>query len=440
MVALLAIFTAVGSSLQQGGFIAALINRPEVKHEDYNAVFWFNILVSFSIYLLLFFSAPLIAAFFDRPELIWLSRVLFLSFLIASFGIVPVAYMFRNLMVKERAIIDVVSLAIAGTVSLILALNGWGYWGLAIQMVASLFVSTVLRWLWVRWKPSLHINWKPLMEMFPFGLLMMLTEIFNKISENITPALLGYYFTATEAGNFTQGDKWMKMGRAVTSGMIIGIAQPIFVQIASEQEKKVQVIRKLVRFIAFISFPSMLGMAFVSPELIELAITDKWLGSVPVLQLLLIWGAFSPIAEIYKNLVISAGEARIYMRVTILFGIMQLLLLFFTIRYGLMVVTIVYISSYLLSLWLWQFVCGRLVPIRWWYLIKDITPYLLITLFVLGVTGYLVRPVVNLWLRLIFKIVLAAALYVLIIWRSRSVIFQESVQFLMKWVHAKRKR
>ena len=63
MVGMLAIFSAIASTIQESGFTAALTNQKEIRHEDYNAVFWFSTLTGVSFYLILFFCAPLIAQF-----------------------------------------------------------------------------------------------------------------------------------------------------------------------------------------------------------------------------------------------------------------------------------------------------------------------------------------------------------------------------------------
>ena len=84
MVGMLTIFIAVAGTLQESGFTNALTNKREVTHKDYNAVFWFSTLTGITMYILLFLSAPLIADFYDKPELVPLARYLFIGFLISS--------------------------------------------------------------------------------------------------------------------------------------------------------------------------------------------------------------------------------------------------------------------------------------------------------------------------------------------------------------------
>ena len=127
MVGMLTIFSLIASTLQESGFTAALTNKRDIKHEDYNAVFWFSLFMGLSLYLILFFSAPLIADFFHQPQLIPLARYSFLGFVISSTGTAQNAYIFRNLMVRQKALSVCIGLFISGIVGITLAYHGFSY-------------------------------------------------------------------------------------------------------------------------------------------------------------------------------------------------------------------------------------------------------------------------------------------------------------------------
>ena len=54
MVGMLMIFHNIASSLKESGFTAALTNKKDATHRDFNAVFWFCLLVSVAMYIILF--------------------------------------------------------------------------------------------------------------------------------------------------------------------------------------------------------------------------------------------------------------------------------------------------------------------------------------------------------------------------------------------------
>ena len=149
------IFSAIASALQEGGFIAALCNRKEPTHEEYNSVFWFNIMVSTLLYIILWFCAPLIARFYGIPVLIPLSRVLFLGFLLSSLGTVQRAYLFGHLMVKQTSICSLTAMIISCIVGVIMAANDFAYWAIVTQAVTFVFISQVMAWYFSPWRPTL---------------------------------------------------------------------------------------------------------------------------------------------------------------------------------------------------------------------------------------------------------------------------------------------
>lgn len=261
MVGMLAIFSAIASTIQESGFTAALTNQKEIRHEDYNAVFWFSTLTGVLFYLILFFCAPLIAQFYDKPELIGLSRIVFLSFLFGGFGIASNAYMFKMLMVKEKAKIDIISLICSGTIGVILALNGFAYYGLAIQTTTYIGISSLLKLYFAPWKPTFQINFSPLKSMFGFGSKLILTNIFTQISNNVFSVVLGKFYTPQQLGFYSQGQKWMGMGHQLIGGMINGVAQPVLVQVMDDKERQVLVFRKMVRFGCIYFFSGHVGIS-----------------------------------------------------------------------------------------------------------------------------------------------------------------------------------
>ena len=286
MVGMLTIFIAVAGTLQESGFTNALTNKREVTHKDYNAVFWFSTLTGITMYILLFLSAPLIADFYDKPELVPLARYLFIGFLISSSATAHNAVLFKNLMVKQKAMSQIIALTLSGIIGVIMAFNGMTYWGIATQSVVYILVVTICFWYFSPWRPTLNIDFRPLKSMFGFSSKILVTNIFTQINNNIFSVLLGKFFSEAEVGYYTQANKWNTMGHSLITGMVSGVAQPVLTEVANDAGRQRNVFRKMLRFTAFISFPAMFGLALIAHELIVISVTDKWLDSVPILQLL----------------------------------------------------------------------------------------------------------------------------------------------------------
>ena len=432
MVGMLSIFTLIAGSIQESGFTAALANKKDIKHEDYNAVFWFSISTSLCIYTLLFFCAPLIARFFNQPELTSLARYSFIGFVISSTGVAQNAYMFRNLMVRQKAQSVIIGLLVSGTIGVTLAYHGYSYWGIATQSLT--YVTTVMTcyWFFSPWRPTFHFNLKPLRGMISFSSKMLATNIFNHLNNNIFSIILGKFYSEKEVGFYNQANKWNYMGHSLVSGMINGVAQPVLAQVADDKERQLRVFRKMMRFTAFVSFPAMFGLSLIAPELITIAITDKWIESAQILQLLCISGAFIPIIALCSNLVISKGKSNIYMWNTIVLGLLQLLVMCTIYPYGIQTMIITYISINIAWLLVWHYFVWREIRYRFIHLLMDILPFTFIAGGVMITTYYLTLSFSNIYLLFACKIMIAGVLYLLVMWLSGTKTFKESLKYLKK--------
>lgn len=432
MIGMLSIFTAVANSIQESGFTAALANKKVFCHEDYNAVFWFSFLIGISLYLLLFLCAPLIADFYHTPQLIPLSRFLFLGFLISSCGTAHNAVLFKKLMVKEKAKATITALLSSGTIGVVMAYNGMAFWGLAVQQITYIAIANALLWHFSKWRPTLSFNFKPIKEMFPFSSKLLITNVFHYVNDNIFSVLLGRFYTTQDVGYYTQANKWTNMGFSLISNMINGVSQPVLVETSSDTARQKNVFRKMLRFTAFVSFPSMFGLALIANEFILIAITAKWQACVPIMQILCIWGAFVPINYMYSNLLISKGKSNLFMWNTITQSLVQLIVLLCIISQGILVMAGIYTVINIGWLFIWHYFVNKQIQLSLWEALKDITPYMLISIAVIGSAHFLTLGFHNLYVLLILKIVIAICLYVFIMWMSKSVIFFECIQFIRK--------
>ena len=433
LVAVLAIFTAIASTIINSGFSIALTNKKDANHQDYNAVFWFTFFVGLFLYITLFLAAPLIAKFYNEPVLVNLSRVLFISFFFGGIGTVSYTVMFKQLMVKQQAIIDIISLLTAVSAGIILAIKGYTYWALAIQSVIYVSLASLLRFLIAPWKPTFDFRLTPVKPMLSFSYKVFITNIFVQLNNNFLSVITGKLLHTEQVGIYSQGQKWANMGNQLIGGMINSIAQPILVQVNDDKNRQMGVLRKMIRFGAFISFPLMLGLAFTGHEFILIAGKEKWLPSVPYLQLFCVWTAFAYLLNLFTNVVYAHGKSDIYMKITILTGLLQFIAVLCLYTQGLFWMVIAYIGISFAALLLWQKYVYKLIGLKIRDIIKDILPYLGITVACLLIAWIATKNIQNIYWVFTFKIAISAILYIFVMKISHSVIFQESMEYFINF-------
>ncbi|MGN0035839.1 MAG: lipopolysaccharide biosynthesis protein [Bacteroidaceae bacterium] len=432
MVAMLTVFSSVAATLQDSGFTIALANKATVEHRDYNAVFWFSILVSAGLYGLLFWAAPSIARFYGTPQLSPLARYAFLGFFIVSLGVAQGAYLFRHLMVRQKAISSVVALIVSGVVGVWMAYAGWSYWAIATQTLVYVSLNVCGYWYFSPWRPSFHIDFRPLRGMVGFSSKLLFTQLFTQVNNNLFSIVLGRFYTEREVGYFGQANKWNLMGHSLVSGMVNGVAQPVLAQVADDAGRQVRVFRKMLRFTAFVSCPCMFGLSLVAPELITIAVTDKWAASASILRVLCVGGAFIPMAALYGNLLLSKGRSDWYMGSTVALGLVQLGAMLVAYPYGILTMAGCYVGIQTAWLFVWHGLVWRLWRLSLWQVLKDVVPYVVIAAGVMGMVHYATLPLTQVYGLFLAKVAMAVVLYVAMMWLTDSVIFQETWTYVRK--------
>lgn len=432
IVGVLSIFTLIAGNLQSSGFTQALVNLKAPRNEDYTAVFWFNTLTSFVLYALLFLSAPLIARFFHQPCLVEVSRFVFLSFVISSFGIAHNAYMTKNMMNRELAIIGAIALLCSGGVATFLAFYGFSYWSLAWQQIIYITVLNIGRYYYTPWRPSWHFTFEPVRKMFGFSVKILITNIINTLSNNILTLLFGRLYPIKAVGNYSQAYKWNTMASAFVANAVGQVAQPVLASVKEEQGRSVRVFRKMLRFTAFLSFPAMFGLAIISNEFILLTIGKRWIDAVPLLQMLCIGGAFVPFYTLYQNVAISNGRSDIYMFCNIAQIVLQLVIIGFFYHLGINTMVMVYTLFTIAWLFVWQWTARRIIGLRFREVIKDVMPTLCIALLVMATTYFVTLSLHHLLLLIICRILIAALLYAAIMKLLHVEMMDELLLFIKK--------
>ncbi|MBR3452529.1 MAG: lipopolysaccharide biosynthesis protein, partial [Muribaculaceae bacterium] len=430
IVGMLAIFTLLANNLQESGFGVALVNIKDIKHNDYNAVFWFNVGMSLLLYAILFCCAPLIAAFFHQPCLVSLSRFVFLGFIIASLCISPNAMLVRGLKMKEKAITSLSALIVSGTVAVIMAIKGFSYWSLATQQILYNVVICFGRFYYTRWCPTLKVDFTPVRQMFSFSYKVLITAVLTTINNNVLTVIFGRLFPAQAVGNFTQANKWNTMANQMVTNTMAQVAQPVFTQVTDDKERQRRVFGKMLRFTAFLAFPALFGLALVAPQVILLAIGDKWVDSIPLLQILCISGAFIPLYTVYQNLFLSQGKSDTYMWLSI--GQIAIMLTAVLACHAMGIRTMVIAFACINILWLlaWQVFAYRLIGYRLFSMLRDLLPFMLIALAVMALTYLVTLHISNMLMLLVSRVLIAAALYFMAMKLLRARILEDCIEFI----------
>ena len=431
MMAMISIFSLVATALQDSGFRTALTNIEHPKHEDYNSVFWFNIIMASSLYVILFLAAPLIGEYYHTPRVVPLCRYAFLSIVIASFGTAQSAYLFKHLRAKQQAEAGALAVILSSMTGVGMAFAGMAYWSLATQGLVYVGINTLLQWHFSPWRPSIHgITFAPVRRMFRFSCKILATTIMTHVNNNVLNILLGHYFTPRDTGNYNQAYQWNTKCYSLVQSMVAQVAQPVLVSLNGEEGRQKDVFRKMMRFTAFITFPLLFGFGLVAKEFIVTAIGEKWLASAQLIQILCISGATMPLSTLFSNMIISKGRSGTFFWCTFTLGLVQIATMIMIWPMDIRTMVIAYTLLNTSWLLVWLFFVRRLIGYGYWMFFCDVMPFALAAAGVMGVAYVATMPLSNLIALLISRFIIAVVLYYAVMKIARVKILAECERFV----------
>ena len=349
LVAMMAVFIAVASSIMDLGFMQALIRKQGASQVDFNTAFYTNLALGCFAYLLLFIAAPFIAGFYEETRLIDLIRVAGIAILINSFQVVQSAILNRALNFKAQLKATVPASIISGITAVVLAYIGWGVWALIAQMLIAAFLVTVFLWSMKLWRPTLTFNRQSLSEMFGFGSKLFLSGLLDTVFRNIYVVVIAKMFSTTVAGHYFFAEKIKTL---VINQLVRSISTVTYPALATLQDDNIRLkagYRKVIQITTFLLFPAMALMAALAEPLFCVLLPDQWLPAVPYLQLMCIAGLLYPLHAINLNILKVKGRSDLFLYLEIVKKVLIVLILFVSVQYGVIGILIGQIISSVLA-------------------------------------------------------------------------------------------
>ena len=314
LIGLLSVFILLSQVFMESGITEALIQKTDCSSEDYSTAFYFNTVVSVMIYVVLYVAAPFIASFYRVPDLCLLTRVLSINIIIGSFNIVQRAKLTRAMDFRSLAIISSVGLIVGGVVGLLMAYWGFGVWSLVLQTLVSTFSSFLLFPYYSRWYPKWKYSMESFKRLWKYGSKLIVTGVLNVIIMNLSTILIGRLYKTNQVGYYTRAQGFAEMPANVLLSVLSSVSFPVLCKTQSEKEYQLMVYKRILFNAVLLVFPIMILLAILSRPLILVLLTDKWLPSVTIMQLLLLGRMFMPIGAMHNSLLRSVGNTTLYMK------------------------------------------------------------------------------------------------------------------------------
>ena len=431
MIAMLTIFLQIAQAFIDSGFTNALIQKKDRTEVDYSTVFYFNIIIALLCYCILFVSAPLIAKFYNMPDLILVLRVMAVSLIILSFSAVHKTKLTIEINFKIQSKITLIAAGISGIIGVGIAYLGYGVWALVYQSILNAMLTTILFNCFYRWKPLKTFSMKSFKRLFSFGSKLLVSGLIHTVYYNLYGIVIGKRFSAAELGYYTRAEQFAILPSYNLSAIITRVTFPILSSIQDDNERLASTYRKYIRLSSYLIFPLMVGLASLANPLVDLFLTEKWNGTVALLQILCFDWMFDHLSGINLNLLYVKGRSDLALRLEIIKKIIAITILLASIPLGIIGMCLGRVLYSLIATYANTYYTNSLIGLSFRTQLKDIIPYLILSLAMGGVVYATTYLGLSNIIQLIIGITIGILFYI-----SISYIFKiTSLKVLLQLIH-----
>ena len=416
LIAMVNVFTGISYTLIDGGFSTYLIQKKNATSKDFSTSFYLNIGIAIIIYIILFFTAPYFAAFYNEPRVTLIMRVFLLIMVFQSAQIAHYAYLKKNMNFRFISIVNVIAVIISSILGISMAYSGYGIWSLVIPGIISTCMSTIIFWVKSDWKIVKPDNLKTLLGLLKFGSKFTLANLLSRLTLSLYTVAIGRLFSSEILGYYNQANKLQALPVKNMSIVLRTVSFPVFSKLKNDLQALQRAFRKFIVVSSAVLFPILVGLFVTAEAFVEVILTEKWLPMVPYLKILCIAGIFNPLSSYNLNLIVSDGKSGLYLVLEVIRAVLVVAAILLTFQLDIFYLLWGQVVAYSIFYSIVSEVGGKNINYGFIKQVRDLAPYF-ISSIVMGFVVYAASSIgVNLVLELIVSIIFGVITYFLILY------------------------
>lgn len=441
LIGIIMIFVTVFDGIIDSGFSNALIRKKDSTEDDNNTMFITNLVISFVLFFVMYFGAPLIASFFGHEQLVPLTRVMSFYLIINAFCIIQRTLLIKEIDFKTITKCQIISAGLSGVVGVGMAFAGCGVWSLVGQNLSRIFFNTVCLWIFRNWKPNYTFSWTSFKDLFGFGWKLMVSGIINSVWGQLYQIVIGKCYSTDTLGQYTKAREYVDIVSKYLTSVVQQVSYPALSQIQDEKDRLKGGYRRVIKLTMLVVFILVLGMAACSKQMILVLIGEKWLPCVPLMQLVCFSMCMYPLHAINLNMLQVQGRSDLFLKLEIVkkaIGVLPVLAGIFFNIYWMLIVG--FITGGCVDFILNSYYSGKFLGYSTIDQLHDILPSLGIAFAVaLPVYGLSFLPL-NAFILLPIQLIVGAGIAYLLLERTKLEEYQELKQIALPIVNKVFKR
>lgn len=334
IIALVLVFINLANVFVANGFGESLIQKKDATKEDFSTIFWCTFVFSILLYVLLFILSPLISKFYKNEGLIVLLRVLALKIPLSSINTIQHAYVSRNMQFRKFFFSTLGGTIISGIVGIALAYTGCGVWALVAQYLVNSTIDTIVLLFTVNWHPEFIFNKNNAKIMLKYAWKITGAAFINELYGQVRSLIIGKLYSPADLAYYNKGEQFPSLIITNISVSISKVFFPVMSNLQNDVKELKELTRKTIKILSFVIFPLLIGLMGISQSLIIVLLTDKWLPTVPFLQILCVYFITQPLQSVHWQVLKAIGRSDLCLKLEILKKVIGFVLIFSTMFIG----------------------------------------------------------------------------------------------------------
>lgn len=312
LVAIAVTLQAIVTAITSVPVSQALIQLKEPSQRHVDTAFTIGLLRSIVVALLFAGASWPVAAIFDDARLSNIMLALSASLLISGISNPRRALLQKSLIFKQEFAIEVLGKLGAVILSITIAYMWQSYWALVIGTVGGQLATLVASYTFVRYRPRFDLS--EFRALWSFSGWMTLSGAINTINWRSDQLFIGKLLSPTDVGVYTVGDNLAQLPTREATLPLTSALFPAFSSLTSDPPRLAHAYTRAQGLVTAVALPVGVGFALVAGRLVPLAMGEKWIPSVIVIQILSSVFAIQTIGSLAHPLALAMGHTKTLFR------------------------------------------------------------------------------------------------------------------------------
>ncbi len=315
IIAIIVVFIDLANVIIDGGLNTALIQKKKADDLDFSTILYVSLGLAAVLYVILFFSAPWIAAFYDNALLTPVVRVLSTILFFNSFNAIQRAYIAKHMLFDKLFYCSLGATIVSGGIGIFMANEGYGVWALVAQQITNQMATTLIMWFTIKWRPIWAFSLERFKGLFDFGWKIFLANLIVVVYEDIRSLIIGRVYQPATLAFFDRGKQFPNLIMTNINISLQAVLLPAFADIQDEREKVKLMMKRSIEVTHFVIMPILMGLLVAAKPFVVLLLTEKWLGAVPFIQIFCVAFMLMPIQSSNMSAIKALGYSDIILKI-----------------------------------------------------------------------------------------------------------------------------